>query len=169
MKGIAQSRVWWPGIETDIENAVHDCEACQSLRTNPPSNPLYPWPWPSGPWERIHIDFAGPFMGSMFLIVVDAYCKWLEVVSMATISTGKTVEVLRDLFGRYGLPQVVVSDNGQFTAREFSDFMQANGISHRRGAPYHPATNGEAEHFVQTFKHALQTPHAMECPQLSYL
>ena len=26
-------------------------------------------------WERVHIDFAGPFMNDMFLIVVDAYSK----------------------------------------------------------------------------------------------
>ena len=52
---------------------------------------------------------------------------------------------------------VLVSDNGpQFTANEFSECMQTNGITHLRGAPYHLATNGEAERFVQTFKQALQ-------------
>lgn len=76
---------------------------------------------------------------------------------MATTSAGKTVEVLSELFARYGVPQVLVSDNGpQFVAQEFAEFMHANGINHLRGAPYHPATNGEAERFVQTFKQALQ-------------
>lgn len=49
------------------------------------------------------------------------------------------------------------SYNGpQFTANEFSDFMKANGVKHIRTAPYHPASNGEAERFVQTFKHSLK-------------
>ena len=144
------------GIDQDIERMVDDCQACQEWRRQPPPSPLCTWPWPSGPWERVHVDFAGPFKGSMFLVVVDAYSKWLEVVPMTTTSAGKTIEVLRELFSRYGLPQVLVSDNGpQFTASEFGQFMKVNGIAHRRGAPYHPATNGEAERFVQTFKLAL--------------
>jgi len=28
--------------------------------------------YPTGPWERIHVGFEGPFLGSMFLIVIDA-------------------------------------------------------------------------------------------------
>ena len=27
------------------------------------------------PWQQIHIDFAGPFLSKMFLIVVDAFSK----------------------------------------------------------------------------------------------
>ena len=44
----------------------------------------------------------------------------------------------------------------QFTADEFRTFMRSNGIKHIRSAPYHPATNGIAERFVQTFKQALR-------------
>ena len=35
-------------------------------------------------------------------------------------------------------------------------YERANGVHHMRGAPYHPATNGEAERFVQTFKQSLK-------------
>ena len=157
MKGIARSRVWWPGIDQDIESAVASCEACQGSRANPPAVTLHPWVWPSGPWDRIHVDFAGPFMNSMFLIVVDAYSKWVEVVPMSVTSTSKTIEVLREMLARYGLPRVLVSDNGpQFTSQEFDKWIQSNGIKHLRGAPYHPQSNGEAERFVQTFKRSLK-------------
>ena len=54
------------------------------------------------------------------------------------------------------LPEQLVSDNGpQFIADEFGEFMQSNGIKHIKSAPYHPATNGMAERFVQTSKQAL--------------
>jgi len=77
---------------------------------------------------------------------------------MSTTSSERTVEVLRSLFAMYGLPQVIVSDNGtQFTSGTFQRFCKNNGIYYKLSAPYHPSTNGEAEHFVQTFKTAMKT------------
>ena len=76
---------------------------------------------------------------------------------MTSTSTEKTIAVLRNLFASYGLPEQLVSDNGpQFTSAEFSEFMKGNGIKHIRTALYHPASNGEAERFVQVFKHSLK-------------
>ena len=43
---------------------------------------LHTWEWPSQPWSILHIDFAGPFMGKMFLVIVDAHSKWLDVKVM---------------------------------------------------------------------------------------
>lgn len=101
--------------------------------------------------------FAGPFLGTMFLIVVDSHSKWPEVIPVTTTNAARTIEELRKLFATHGLPQQLVSDNGpQFTSDEFRTFMRNNGIKHKRAAPYHPATNGSAERFVQTFKQALR-------------
>ncbi|KAF2891398.1 hypothetical protein ILUMI_14775, partial [Ignelater luminosus] len=58
----------------------------------------------------------------------------------------------------FGLPQVLVSDNGkQFLSYELKNFLESNGIIHKVSAPYHPATNGLAEKTVQSFKNALRT------------
>ena len=157
MKSLARIHVWWPGIDKSIEQTVRSCPACQSMRNKPPLALLHPWAWPDRPWKQIHVDFAGPFQGYMFMVVVDAHSKWLEVFPMTSTTTEKTLEVLRNLFAAYGLPEQLVSDNGpQFTAAEFEECMKANGIKHIKSSPYHPSTNGEAERFVQTFKHALK-------------
>lgn len=51
----------------------------------------------------------------------------------------------------------MVTNNGRtFTPHEFQPFLQVNGIRHKRTAPYNPATNGQAERFVQTLKQALK-------------
>ncbi|CAC5399297.1 unnamed protein product [Mytilus coruscus] len=90
--------------------------------------------------------------------MVDAHSKWPEVIKMKNITSESTINVLRTIFSRNGIPSRIVSDNGpQFTSQEFENFMQLNGIKHIRSASYHPSTNGLAERFVQTFKQAMKS------------
>ncbi|KAL5010737.1 hypothetical protein ScPMuIL_013042 [Solemya velum] len=158
MKSLARSHVWWPGIDKDIEALAKGCEGCQAVKHSPPAAPIHQWEWPSRPWERIHVDFAEPFLNSMFLVVVDAHSKWPEVVKMKKTTSARTIEVLRTIFARNGIPKQFVSDNGpQFTSEEFRHFTQVNGIKHMTSAPFHPSTNGLAGRFVQSFKMALKS------------
>ena len=157
MKSLARSVVWWPGLDKDIEGMVGECHQCQINLKTPATAPLHPWEWPARPWARIHIDFAGPFMDKMFLVVVDAHSKWLEVVPVPNITSQTTISTLRSIFATHGLPEMLVSDNGpSFKSAEFQGFLKRNGIRHVTVAPYHPASNGLAERAVQTFKSGLK-------------
>ena len=157
MKAIARSYVWWPGLDKAIENQVKSCKPCQTVKHSPPKAPLHPWVWPMNPWERIHVDFAGPFLHKMFMIVMDAHSKWPEVIEMPETTSGTTIKELRKLFASYGVPRQVATDNGpQFTSNEFSVFMKSNGVKHIKCSPYHPSSNGAAERFVQTFKRSIK-------------
>ena len=156
MKSKARSYVWWPGVDSDIERVVRSCLSCQTVRNTAPVAPLHPWLWPTKPWRRVHIDFAGPFLNKMFLLLIDAHSKWPEIIEMTSTTASRTVDELRRLFATYGLPEQVVTDNGpQFIAQEFSTFMKLNGIKHIKSSPYHPASNGAVERLVQTFKKAM--------------
>ncbi|XP_029115138.1 uncharacterized protein K02A2.6-like [Scleropages formosus] len=157
MKSLARSFVWWPGIDQQIEQLAMHCPGCQQVQNMPKPAPLHPWEWPAVLWQRIHVDFAGPFMGTTFLVVVDACSKWPEVFSMSSTTATQTITVLRELFARTGVPEQLVSDNGpQFVSEEFQIFLKNNGIRHVTSAPYHPATNGLVERFVQSLKNALR-------------
>ena len=157
MKALARSYIWWIGLDKDIESLGKSCESCQAIKSNPTAAPLHPWVWPDTPWTRIHVDYAGPFLGKMFFLVVDAHSKWPEVFIMKSTTSQSTIEALRSLFGRYGLPEQLVSDNGpQFTSGEFLHFMRSNRIKHIRSPTYHPASNGQVERFVQTMKRSLK-------------
>ena len=157
MKSLARSYVWWPGMDADIVDTVKACCVCQESRPTPAVAPLHPWEWPTQPWSRIHLDFAGPFLNNMFLVIVDAHSKWMDVHVMQSITSRKTIEVLRRVFANHGLPRKVVTDNGpSFTSEEFNTFLSDNGIIHITTAPYHPSSNGLAERAVQTFKHGLK-------------
>lgn len=156
MKGLARSYVWWPGLDEQLEMLAKDCPACQVIRNVPPPSTDLIWPSPPDPWHRIHIDFAGPVNRQMILVLVDASTKWPEVIPVSSTTSASTIEELRSIFARFGLPVELVSDNGpQFTSSEFQEFMEGNGILHRMGAPFHPSTNGLAERMVQSVKQAL--------------
>lgn len=156
MKALARSYVWWPGIDSDIESEVADCGACLVNSRSPPVATLHPWENPSGPWIRIHADYAQGF-GRMFLIVVDAYSKWMEVIPSKLSTSEVTIQNLRLMFSTHGLPAQIVTDNGTcFTSQEFENFCCENGIQHITSAPYHPQTNGLAERAVQTFKNSMK-------------
>ncbi|XP_038139940.1 uncharacterized protein K02A2.6-like [Cyprinodon tularosa] len=157
MKGLARSYVWWPGMDSDVEKEVQSCHTCQENRKCPAGAPLHPWEWPETPWSRLHIDYAGPYLGKMFLIVVDAHSKWIDAYPTNTATSQVTIEKLRQCFSIHGLPQTIVSDNGTcFTSQEFATFLKQNGIQHKTSAPFHPASNGLAERAVQTFKQGIK-------------
>ena len=46
------------------------------------------------PWQRVHIDYAGPFKGHYFLATVDAYSKWPEMLTTDSSSSNKTIALL---------------------------------------------------------------------------
>ena len=88
VKQLARGYVWWPSIDHDIEKLAKTCEACMSVNNAPPVSPLSPWLWPRKPWQRLHIDFAGPLFGKMYFILIDAHSKWPEIWEMSSTSRG---------------------------------------------------------------------------------
>uniref|UniRef100_A0A914HNG7 RNA-directed DNA polymerase n=1 Tax=Globodera rostochiensis TaxID=31243 RepID=A0A914HNG7_GLORO len=139
MKQLARQYVFWPKLDQKIEDFVRTCEPCQKAAKAPVKTNLHSWPKSERPWQRIHIDYAGPFYGKEFLIVVDSFSKYPEIFEMTTKSTAATIERLRYLSTRHGIPETLVSDNGtQFTSNEFAKFTLANGIDHLFSAPTTP-------------------------------
>ena len=130
MKSLARMHVWWPKIDENIETHANQCISCQENSRQPNKAPVLTWENPKEPWKRLHVDFAGPYEGSMWLIVIDAATKWPEVIQMnSNTKAERTIEVLRSLFSRLGIPNQIVSDNGpQFTSDMYYQFCTNNGI-----------------------------------------
>ena len=103
MKALARLHVWWPTLDTDVEQLVRSCEICRTSHGKAPSTTDNPWIWPHCLWQRVHVDYCGPFQGGSFLVIIDAKSKWLEVLRMS-------------------------STTAQFIAQEFKDFLKSNKI-----------------------------------------
>ena len=94
----------------------------------------------------------GPFLIAIrqlkFLVVgIDYFTKWVEAEALATI-TEKNIRnfVWRNIICRYGIPRVLVSDNGkQFDNSAFRGFCSELEIKNHYSSPTHPQVNGQVE------------------------
>lgn len=75
---------------------------------------------------------------------------------MSKTDTEGTLDKLRHTIARFGLPKIIISDNGtQFTSDKFGKFGKENNIEHRTSPPYYPARNGLAENMVASVKRGI--------------
>ena len=161
-KQLLREKIWFPGIDNTVKRVIDKCIACQA---NGPSNhpdPLQMSPLPPDPWHTVHMDFCGPFpSGEYLLVVIDAYSRFPKVEIVHSTSASCIIPRLDRIFATHGIPQVVRSDNGPpFTSQEIKEYMNENGIEHRRITPLWPQANSEAESFMKPLTKAIHSAHA---------
>ena len=157
MKQLARSAVYWPHIDEDIEKVARTCTTCSEHQSRPSKPANHPWMLPEKPWSRLHLDHAINFLGTNWLVLVDAYSKYPCIHATSSVSAKATMDILEQEFAHFGYPHALVTDNAPtFHSGEFQAWCQERGITHLSGAPYHPATNGAAERLVQSFKQSLK-------------
>ena len=130
---------------------------CQCNQKNPQVAPLNPWKWPEELWVRLQADYIGPFVGHMYLIIIDAHSKGPEVLPFSTVTSQSIVRKMKEIFAIHRLPDEIVTDSGTpFTGTKFQQFVIQNGIQHVKVVPYHPSSKGLTERAVQLFKDAMK-------------
>ena len=122
-KARARQSVCWPGMSAQIETMVSRCETCARLKASKPKEPMLISEVPTGPWKKVGTDLFQ--IGTKYYIVVVAYYSlWPEVYKLRDISSKCVISALKQSFSRYGVPEVLYSDNGpQYTARTFKKFI----------------------------------------------
>ena len=140
-------------MQADIKAYVRAYDKCQRFSNiiRQPTKKLTPMtaPWPFAQWG---LDIMGPFPTAIqqlkFLVVgIDYFTKWVEAEALATI-TEKNIRsfVWRCIICRFGIPRVLVSDNGkQFDNDSFRDFCSQLGIKNHYSSPAYIQANGQVE------------------------
>uniref|UniRef100_A0A1I8HZN5 Ig-like domain-containing protein n=1 Tax=Macrostomum lignano TaxID=282301 RepID=A0A1I8HZN5_9PLAT len=153
-----QTKVWWPRMRSDCELFVQCCTLCQAAATGLRQTPLRPTDIPDGAWLLLGMDFYGPVQGQMLLVTTDLYSKYPEVNFLNSTTAESVIPHLRRLFGRYGVPIEVVTDNGPpFSSAAFRSFLASYGIHHRLICPLHPESNGATERVNRSIGKVIQT------------
>ena len=156
---------WWPGMDTDVESVVRQCDACSAADKTAKMHmtPLNPVPLPQSPWSKVGIDFIGPMEGGgaqrrFAIVMVDYYSKWPEVAFCAHPNSESVIEFLETVASREGYPEELVCDNGTaITSAVFTDYPQKVGVKQIRVTPYHPRGAGAVERFNKNVKNVLQS------------
>lgn len=95
-----------------------------------------------------------------FLVVaIDYFTKWVEAEPLATI-TGRNILrfVWRNIVCRFGIPQVIISDNGkQFADDPFKSWCVELNIRQKFTSVAHQQANGQVEVTNRTILHGLKT------------
>ena len=151
----AHDSVWWPNLGTELKTLVDNCSFCIRNSRQQRAEPLKTSPLPERPWLKIGMDLCFK-NGSNFLVVVDYFSRWLEIIYLAETTSTYVISKLKNLFAKFGIPEIVVSDNGpQFGSAVFKQFSQEYGFQHYKSDPYFSQENGCAERAVQTAKRIL--------------
>ena len=123
MKQLARTAVYWPNIDDDIEATCRQCIPCGEHQNKPPKPAIHPWMLPEKPWSRLHIDHAINFMGSNWLVLVDAYSKYPCIHPTQAVTAKATIELLEQDFAHFGYPHTLVTDNATtFMSGEFKSW-----------------------------------------------
>jgi transposase InsO family protein len=152
-----EQRVYWRNLRRDVTHFVNRCKICQITKTyRIPPAPASSF-LAEMPWDVITVDLMGPYpKGSLqsiyLLVVVDMFSKLVEMFPLRQAKTENVTDKLRLVCCRWGVPRVIVSDNGtQFTSRHYIEWCKSLSIKPFFISAYHPQAN-LTERYNQTIK-----------------
>ncbi|XP_039449504.1 uncharacterized protein K02A2.6-like [Culex pipiens pallens] len=164
MKSRLRDRVWWPGLDKEVLQAVKTCEGCRLTSLPDRPEPMARRRMPTDPWIDVAIDFLGPLpTGEYLLVIIDYFSRYKEVEIMTRITAKDTASRLDRIFTRLGYPVTITSDNGrQFASDEFDRYCRDRGITLNFTTPYWPQENGLVEKQNRSLLKRLQISHSLK-------
>ncbi|KAJ0501896.1 putative nucleotidyltransferase, Ribonuclease H [Helianthus annuus] len=156
---------FWPSMHRDTTKLLRKCDACQIHAPVPksPKHDLVPITsaWPFYKWG---MDIVGQFppskAGVKFLFVaIDYFTKWPEVKPLAKITGKQIIDfVWENIICYYGLPGVLVTDNGkQFAEKPFSVWCKEYKINQVFSSVAYPQSNGQVERTNRSILEGIKT------------
>lgn len=152
----ARNSLFWPQLNTDIENYIKNCEICSTYMKIPRKEPMISHQVPNRAWEKVGADIFY-FEGKNYLLIADYFSKYVEICLLKTMTSSEIITNLKSIFARHGIPKIFISDNAkQFVSKEFENFSKIWDFKHVTSSAYYPQSNGFAERNVQIVKNMLK-------------
>lgn len=141
---------FWPTLIKDVKYHVRKCEICAKYKSSnlPPIGLMGKHKNVTEPFQIVSMDLMGPFPrsrnGCTMLLVIS--CWFSKFVLLFPLRNGKASNIIKiveeQVFLLYGVPKVIICDNGkQFVSNQFKD-LTANYNTEIWYTPYyHPQAN----------------------------
>lgn len=151
-KARAREILYWPFMSKEIADMVSNCYVCCKYKKAKVKEPLMPREVPHEPWQMVGLDLF-QYKGSDHLLVIDYFSKYAEVSKLKSTDASSVIDITKNIFARFGIPETVCSDNGpQFYNFKMKQFSKDWNFKHDTSSPYWPQSNGMVERYVQTIK-----------------
>ena len=148
----ARAAIYWPNMNADIKDYISKCSVCRSTSVCQGKETMMPHDIPERPWEKVGVDLFS-LNNRDYLITVDYCSNFWKVDNLSSTESISVIRKLKAHFARYGIPDVVMSDNGpQFSLERFAKFAETWEFQHDTSSPGHSQSNGKAESAVKTAK-----------------
>lgn len=152
----ARNIIFWPHMAKEIKDYISRCSTCNKFSNEQTKEPMIRDELPTRPWQKVASDIF-TLNQENYIILADYYSNFFEVNLLKTMTSNTVIKILRENFARYGIPEVLVTDNArQYTSQEFKEFAKKFSFSHKTSSPYHPEGNGKAENAVKIAKSILK-------------
>jgi len=117
----ARASLYWLGMSSNVKDFVSNCEICCTFTDKQQKETLYPHDVPDRPWAKVRTDLF-TFDDKQSMVTVDYSSNFMEVDWLPDKS--KTVIYkLKAQFARYGIPDIVMAENGpQYASEDFKKF-----------------------------------------------
>ena len=148
----AREAIYWPNMNAEMKDYISKCSVCRSTSDCQQKETMMPHDIPDRPWAKVGVDLFS-LNNRDYLITVDYYSNFWEVDNLSSTESISVIRKLKAHFARYGIPDVVMSDNGpQFSSERFAKFAETWEFQHDTSSPGHSQSNGKAESAVKTAK-----------------
>ena len=160
---LLKRRFYWPGMDKDVQNMIHQCGRCIRRKTAPTKKAKLVNITTSSPMELVCIDFLllEPSKGGheSILVITDHVTRYAQAIPMRNQKATTTARALFDnFFIHYGFPGKLHSDQGaNFESKVIKKLCKLGGTVKTRTTPYHPMGNGMCERFNKTLLNMLGT------------
>ena len=134
-----------------------ECQTCQEYMPSQSHEQLKPTEVPTDKWQILGTDLFSIGQDN-YLIVADYFTKYPYVEKLPNPASSEVVvNATRHLFGQFGIPRKMISDNGPHcSSKVYSDFARDWNFCHETSSPRYPQGNGFIERQIQTVKRVIK-------------